>query len=416
MITRTFSLREGHRVFRNVICVILLTFIVVHVILPAVSISPRSRRLVLHKFGYKSPVETRCAGVISRMIDIDILQHKSKDVNQVQGNGRKVNDHKVTDENVLEIKDADDGGTINRSVASLKLCPEFPRHTVGEMKCVCEPVTPEDILSIWPNLQLGGRLPPLTCTARERLAIIIPYSDRASHLHKLIHNLLPVLERQNIDATFFVIEQTTPSIFNRATLLNIGYLESQKIANFDCYIFHDVDLVPLDDRIFYRCDDNPRHFPVSIQRHGEKEAKLMYSEYYGGVIAMTKRQYIDVNGHSNLYFGWGGEDDDILQRILNKGYLRTRQHPEIFKYRMLQHERNDMSRGNVDRMLLLQEAVDRQDFEGLCTTKYKVEQTRFHRLYIWISVSLNMSQILLTSPDFTLHAIKSLLEISKTVR
>ncbi|CAG5115456.1 unnamed protein product, partial [Candidula unifasciata] len=105
-----------------------------------------------------------------------------------------------------------------------------------------------------------------------------------------------------------------PSMFNRATLHNIGFLESRKVAHFDCYIFHDVDLVPLDDRILYRCGDNPRHFPVSIKRHGQRDAKKMYDDYFGGVVALTTRQYTDVNGNSNLYFGWGGEDDDLLLR------------------------------------------------------------------------------------------------------
>ncbi|KAJ8306817.1 hypothetical protein KUTeg_014901, partial [Tegillarca granosa] len=32
-----------------------------------------------------------------------------------------------------------------------------------------------------------------------------------------------------------------------------------------------------------------------------------------GVVVLTKEQYKKVNGFSNLFFGWGGEDDDFYQ-------------------------------------------------------------------------------------------------------
>jgi len=34
----------------------------------------------------------------------------------------------------------------------------------------------------------------------------------------------------------------------------------------------------------------------------------------GGVNAMTKEQLELVNGYSNKFYGWGGEDDDLYNR------------------------------------------------------------------------------------------------------
>ena len=54
-----------------------------------------------------------------------------------------------------------------------------------------------------------------------------------------------------------------PELFNRAALMNIGFLEAQKVMKFDCYVFHDVDLIPKDLANVYACSDHPRHLAVT---------------------------------------------------------------------------------------------------------------------------------------------------------
>ena len=46
---------------------------------------------------------------------------------------------------------------------------------------------------------------------------------------------------------------TPDELFNRGTLMNIGFVEALKVSeDFDCFVFHDVDLLSEDDRYSIR--------------------------------------------------------------------------------------------------------------------------------------------------------------------
>ena len=46
---------------------------------------------------------------------------------------------------------------------------------------------------------------------------------------------------------------------------------------------------------------------------------MPYKGYFGGVSAMSTNDFKKVNGFSNKFWGWGGEDDDMRQRIKSAG-------------------------------------------------------------------------------------------------
>ncbi|CAH8629649.1 unnamed protein product [Schistosoma intercalatum] len=144
--------------------------------------------------------------------------------------------------------------------------------------------------------------------------------------------------------------------FNRALLLNAGFIESKRVTNFDCFIFHDVDLLPEDDRNSYRCANQPRHLSVAVDKFNYR---LPYLTIFGGAVAFTKKQFEKVGGFSNMYFGWGGEDDDLYARVVYHNYSVMRYPEEIARYRMISHNKDPSNPVNPKRNELLKDASSR---------------------------------------------------------
>lgn len=45
--------------------------------------------------------------------------------------------------------------------------------------------------------------------------------------------------------------------------------------------------------------------------------RLPYSEFFGGVSGLTVEQFRKINGFPNAFWGWGGEDDDLWNRLVS---------------------------------------------------------------------------------------------------
>ena len=52
------------------------------------------------------------------------------------------------------------------------------------------------------------------------------------------------------------------------------------------------------------------NFPIIILVH----FRLPYPSIFGGATLFTPDEFKKVNGFSNEYYGWGGEDDDMFNR------------------------------------------------------------------------------------------------------
>ncbi|XP_051044552.1 beta-1,4-galactosyltransferase 2 isoform X2 [Phodopus roborovskii] len=227
-------------------------------------------------------------------------------------------------------------------------CPDVPPGLVGRVVIeFTSPMPLERVQRENPGVLLGGRYTPPDCTPAQTVAVIIPFRHREHHLRYWLHYLHPMLRRQRLRYGIYVINQHGEETFNRAKLLNIGFLEALKEdATYDCFIFSDVDLVPMDDRNLYRCGDQPRHFAIAMDKFG---FRLPYASYFGGVSGLSKAQFLRINGFPNEYWGWGGEDDDIFNRISLTGMKISRPDVRIGRYRMIKHDRDKHNEPNPQR-------------------------------------------------------------------
>lgn len=253
------------------------------------------------------------------------------------------------------------------------------------------PSLPELESKLAPTLQLGGIFVPFKCRPMHRVAIIVPFRDRQIHLKMFLRHMHPFLQRQHLHYGIFVVEQTDQEPFNRALLMNIGYTEALRIdSSFDCFVFHDVDLLPLDDRIHYSCKEQPVHLSANVDVHGNR---LMYQNLFGGASMLSRDMMEKVNGFSNLFFGWGGEDDDMSFRVRSHGMVISRYTQDIAKYTMIRHAKEDK---NDSRRKLMKEGRKRIHQDGLNSLQYERVQISLKPLFTLIEVKVNQSQILAT--------------------
>ncbi|KAK3098343.1 hypothetical protein FSP39_018629, partial [Pinctada imbricata] len=249
----------------------------------------------------------------------------------------------------------------------------------------------EQLEKTYPNVLPGGRFSPSECVPRHRTAIVIPYRNRDQHLRTFLYNIHPFLQRQQLDYGIYVVDQAEGSRFNRALLMNIGFAEAMKINNYTCFVFHDVDLIPENDANIYGCYGQPRHMSAAVDKF---QYRLPYNSIFGGVSAISRKEFEKVNGFSNVFFGWGGEDDDMWNRLGHHGYKVVRYPMKIARYRMITHGRDKANEPNGQRMKLLREGKRRFKTDGLNSLKYKVLKLEFNKLYTRIYVEVNEKEIM----------------------
>ncbi|XP_029344001.1 beta-1,4-N-acetylgalactosaminyltransferase bre-4 isoform X2 [Acyrthosiphon pisum] len=283
--------------------------------------------------------------------------------------------------------------TNETKVIHLTLCPQIP-PVPNENVSVLVPDRDklEEVAQQLSCLRLleGGHQKPLDCQARYKIAIIVPYRNRLSNLCTLLLNLHPFLTKQQLDYTIFVVEQFNKTLivqddglFNRGMLMNIGFTEALKLYDFDCFFFHDVDLIPLNYKNLYSCPDQPRHMALAVDK---RNFRLPYFDYFGGVTAMSQTHFKLINGFSNMFWGWGAEDDDLRHRVIANKLSVTRYPLDVGRYHSCSHH---YQTPNPKRLELLDSGWKRQKTDGLNSLKYQLIALKKFQVFTYLLVDLS---------------------------
>ena len=201
----------------------------------------------------------------------------------------------------------------------LLFCGEAGRAAIPRLQAVAP--TPAELLDrVHPELYMRNNRRLLHATERlkalpnpadaarygKRLAIIIPYRDRAEHRAKLVPHLLAYFERDKLDRriamSLHFIEQNGKAPFNRGKLCNCGFVLARDQADYVC--FHDVDYLP----IWADYSWSPR--PARLAWHG-LTLREDWERFFGAVVLFDKAAFERVNGFPNSYWGWGPEDREL---------------------------------------------------------------------------------------------------------
>ncbi|XP_074027930.1 beta1,4-N-acetylgalactosaminyltransferase B isoform X1 [Leptinotarsa decemlineata] len=238
----------------------------------------------------------------------------------------------------------------------------------------------EDVIALPEQIRFrkplpGGEYKPIDCAPLVKSALIIPYRQRQKQLEFFLKYMHSFLQNQSIHYRIFIVEQNDTLAFNRAKMMNYGAKVAMKFQ-YHCLILHDVDLIPMNTANIYGCTKSPRHMSSSLDTF---RYNLPYLTLFGGAVAISSEQFQKVNGMSNRFYGWGGEDDDFYRRLVNSNLDPCRFSPQVSKYVMLPHKKEKASK---DRFQILQENNDEQWYDGLnsLSNKYlvKIEELYTH--------------------------------------
>mmetsp|Transcript_135847 Transcript_135847/g.434632 ORF Transcript_135847/g.434632 Transcript_135847/m.434632 type:complete len:1300 (+) Transcript_135847:161-4060(+) len=165
-------------------------------------------------------------------------------------------------------------------------------------------------------------------TRPKRIALIVPFRDREAHLQRFRDRIASHVSAWNQkgirhDWTVYVVEQFDNDLFNRGYLFNVGFRDAMEHAKrsgkpYDCVVMHDIDILPEAVVDYGWC-----LWPNQLS--GEIECwswSAPYPDNVGGVVSLSPAHWNQINGFSNEYDGWGGEDDDLYLRLKQNSLLK----------------------------------------------------------------------------------------------
>jgi hypothetical protein len=179
-----------------------------------------------------------------------------------------------------------------------------------------------------------------------KLCILVPFRDdcprfnraktgeRKRHLQIFVRHMRTFLE--GVDFEFVLIVQSRRGLFNKGTLFNVGARVAEQ-RNCDYLALHDIDHLPTNEVNKYAWPPRPIHLCTNTS-----DVECCY-DFAGGAVLLQMRHFVAINGFSNMYYGWGGEDADLYYRVVRVYGSFDRLDPQIGHYEVQIHRKDDAS-------------------------------------------------------------------------
>ena len=238
---------------------------------------------------------------------------------------------------------------------------------------------------------------------KKNISIITIFRNNATGTREKEKNIflkiMPTLLEKYCNFKIYIIEQSDDGeSFNIGKLKNIGFEISSKDENFDNYIFSDIDTIPDYDLMEYFFIK--MKYPIALASKGTRYFKKnirIKKLFLGTLLGFDPLVFKKINGYPNNFWGWGGEDDALMVRLI-KNNIKKVYYPK--KGSIIDTEEINFKQINILNKLKITNQ-DQAKFEklyydmnnykknGLSNLKYKIlERKNIHNNIINIKVDL----------------------------
>ena len=147
------------------------------------------------------------------------------------------------------------------------------------------------------------------------VSLVVPFRNRYEHRSKLLSHMKAFMEPHNFTMFIYFIHQLNSEGFSRSRLFNVGFRAVPTSS--DCVLIHDVDMLP-DGAVNYTDCASPIQLCSEIDSF---QNSFPYATSAGGVVSASHADWMKINGMSNRFVGWGGEDDELFFRLRDNNLL-----------------------------------------------------------------------------------------------
>jgi len=136
------------------------------------------------------------------------------------------------------------------------------------------------------------------------LLIVVPYRNREEHLKGFLENSPKFFNQTGLTYDILICELEQIGDWNAGLCVNslVDFINEKRC--YEWLYIHHVDV-----------------WPVSGQWEFPPEKQVFFNMGDYGSCLMKLQTFFDIDGYSNNFWGWGGEDNELYEKLRQDGYL-----------------------------------------------------------------------------------------------